>query len=80
MPQHAAAPVLGACLVGVFKHAAACRSTLKFGLGLFETENIRPKYQSHSCAVVCQRWPVLQWLNGASVIERSLVQFQGLAI
>ena len=31
-------------------------------------------------AVICQRWPIPSRVSNASVIERSLVQFLGLAI
>ena len=61
----------------------ACHSMLQHTenwVGTFGGENIRPKYQYHPSAVICQRWTVLSWLNGASVIERTLVPFLGGAI
>ena len=64
-------------LVGVLKHAAACCITLGWD---FFWGKYRTRISIYPFAVDRQRWTVLQWLNGASVIERTLVPFLGVAI
>ena len=45
-----------------------------------DENHIWTNYQHHPCANICQRWPTPWWVNSASAMERSLLQFLGLAI
>ena len=77
MLQHAAA------CHSMPQHATACHSMPQHTenwVGNFFWGTIGPKYQFHPCAVICQRWTVLQWSNGASAIERTLFYFLAVAI
>ena len=80
MPQHLLLRPVG----GGFEAChTACHSMPQHTenwVGTLLAKNIGPKYQSHPTAVICQRWTVLQKLDGASVIEMTLVRFLGVAI